>query len=69
MEKNLSINSNVKKKRKKKYTKRKIKDMISAYLFLLPALAFFFTFVLYPMLKGIYLSLFRFSQLLITLKL
>lgn len=60
LEKNLSVGSNVKKKRKKKHTKRKMKDILSAYLFLLPALAFFFTFVLYPMLKGVYLSLFKF---------
>lgn len=32
----------------------------SAYLFILPALLFFITFVLYPMLKGIHLSLYRF---------
>lgn len=32
----------------------------SAYLFILPVMVFFTTFVLYPMAKGIYLSLFRF---------
>ncbi len=32
----------------------------SAYMFILPALMFFITFVLYPMIKGIYLSMFRF---------
>ncbi|WP_073507666.1 carbohydrate ABC transporter permease [Streptobacillus notomytis] len=32
----------------------------SAYLFILPIMIFFSTFVLYPMAKGIYLSLFRF---------
>lgn len=32
----------------------------SAYLFILPILIFFTSFVLYPMIKGIYLSLFRF---------
>lgn len=40
--------------------KRKIRDAASGYLFLLPTLLFFTTFVLYPMIKGIYLSLFRF---------
>jgi multiple sugar transport system permease protein len=40
--------------------KRKLKEAISGYLFLLPTMAFFLTFVLYPMLKGVYLSLFRF---------
>lgn len=39
---------------------RKIKESVSGYLFLLPTLIFFVTFVLYPMIKGIYLSLFRF---------
>uniref|UniRef100_UPI0018CC3298 carbohydrate ABC transporter permease n=1 Tax=Oceanivirga salmonicida TaxID=1769291 RepID=UPI0018CC3298 len=32
----------------------------SAYMFILPALMFFTTFVLYPMIKGIYLSMYRF---------
>lgn len=32
----------------------------SGYLFVLPAMVFFLTFVLYPMIKGIYMSLFRF---------
>ena len=40
--------------------KRKIKEAMVGYLFLLPAFTFFAIFVLYPMLKGIYLSLFRF---------
>lgn len=39
---------------------RKLKESVSGYLFLLPTLIFFVTFVLYPMIKGIYLSLFRF---------
>ena len=39
---------------------RKLKEGVSGYLFLLPTLIFFVTFVLYPMIKGIYLSLFRF---------
>lgn len=36
------------------------KEVISSYLFLAPALVFFGTFVLYPMINGVYLSLFRF---------
>lgn len=32
----------------------------SAYLFIAPALLFFVTFVLYPMIKGVYLSLYKF---------
>ena len=32
----------------------------SGYLFILPAMIFFLTFVLYPMIKGVYMSLFRF---------
>lgn len=39
---------------------RKLKEIVSGYLFLLPTLIFFVTFVFYPMIKGIYLSLFRF---------
>lgn len=38
----------------------KTKEIISSYLFLAPALLFFGTFVLYPMINGVYLSLFRF---------
>lgn len=40
--------------------KIKIKEIVSSYLFLAPALLFFGTFVLYPMINGMYLSLFRF---------
>ncbi|MGL5440061.1 MAG: carbohydrate ABC transporter permease [Filifactoraceae bacterium] len=40
--------------------KRKIREAVVGYLFLLPALTFFLTFVLYPMTKGIYLSFFKF---------
>ena len=32
----------------------------SAYFFILPVLIFFISFVIYPMVKGVYLSLFRF---------
>lgn len=40
--------------------KRKMKEAVSGYLFLLPTMFFFLTFVLYPMVKGIHLSLYRF---------
>lgn len=41
--------------------KKKLKKIdYSAYLFILPVMIFFCSFVLYPMIKGIYLSLFRF---------
>lgn len=33
---------------------------ISGYLFIAPAMIFFLTFVLYPMIKGIYMSLYKF---------
>lgn len=33
---------------------------ISGYLFIAPAMIFFLTFVLYPMIKGIHMSLFKF---------
>lgn len=36
------------------------KGLLSSYLFLAPALLFFGVFVLYPMINGVYLSLFRF---------
>lgn len=35
----------------------------SAYLFVLPVMIFFTTFVLYPMIKGVYLSLYRYRGL------
>ena len=41
--------------------KMKLKKIdYSAYFFILPVLVFFTSFVLYPMVKGVYLSLFRF---------
>lgn len=43
-----------------KNKKWQTKEIISSYLFLAPALLFFGTFVLYPMINGVYLSLFRF---------
>lgn len=42
----------------KKFKYKKID--YSAYLFIFPAMIFFFTFVLYPMIKGVHLSLYRF---------
>jgi multiple sugar transport system permease protein len=41
--------------------KDKYRDWIMSYLFLLPALAFFILFVLFPMIKGVYMSLFDYS--------
>lgn len=43
-----------------KKKKWQTKELASAYLFLAPALLFFGVFVLYPMINGVYLSLFRF---------
>lgn len=41
--------------------KMKLKKIdYSAYFFILPVIVFFTSFVLYPMVKGVYLSLFRF---------
>lgn len=42
----------------KAYFKRKNID-ISGYFFLIPAMGFFLTFVLYPMISGVYLSFFK----------
>lgn len=38
-----------------------LKDYITSYLFLLPALIFFITFVVFPMLRGIYVSFFDYT--------
>lgn len=46
---------------KKKISKAHIREWISAYLFLAPMLIFFITFVVYPMIKGIYISFFDYS--------
>lgn len=41
--------------------KKRLKKIdYSAYLFIFPVMIFFCSFVLYPMIKGVYLSLFRF---------
>lgn len=40
-------------------TKLKRKYDLSGYFFIAPAMVFFVTFVLYPMMKGIYMSLFK----------
>lgn len=47
----------------KKYTVGKTlrRETITSYLFLLPAFAFFFIFVLFPMLRGIWVSFFDYS--------
>lgn len=37
------------------------KDWLHSYLFLLPALFFFITFVVFPMIKGVYISLFDYN--------
>lgn len=46
---------------KKKISKSNVKEWISAYLFLAPMLVLFITFVIYPMIKGIYISFFDYS--------
>lgn len=40
--------------------KRRIKEALVGYLFMFPSLIFFLTFVLYPMMKGVHLSFYRF---------
>lgn len=42
------------------FNKIRRKIDFSGYLFILPAMIFFVTFVLYPMVRGVYMSLFRF---------
>ena len=46
---------------KKKINKAHIREAITSYLFLTPMLIFFITFVIYPMIKGIYISFFDYS--------
>ncbi|MCM3634253.1 carbohydrate ABC transporter permease [Paenibacillus camelliae] len=46
---------------KLKSRRRFKKEWITSYLFLLPALAFFIMFVVYPMIHGIYISFFDYS--------
>ncbi len=46
---------------KKGIGKELLRDTVTSYLFLLPAFIFFFVFVLFPMLRGIYVSLFDYS--------
>jgi multiple sugar transport system permease protein len=41
--------------------RNQLKEWTAAYVFLLPALALFATFVIYPMIRGVYLSFFRLS--------
>lgn len=45
----------------RKPNKHKLYDWLMSYLFLLPALTFFLIFVVYPMLRGIYMSFFDYS--------
>lgn len=37
------------------------KEWVASYVFLLPAMAFFLVFVAYPMVRGIYMSLFNYT--------
>jgi multiple sugar transport system permease protein len=46
---------------KKKVTKLEMKEWLYAYLFLAPMLVLFAIFVVYPMLKGVYISFFDYS--------
>ena len=46
---------------KKRISKKNLKEWGYAYLFLLPMLVFFITFVVYPMIKGVYISFFDYS--------
>lgn len=46
---------------KKKVTKLEMKEWLYAYLFLAPMLVLFVIFVVYPMLKGVYISFFDYS--------
>lgn len=41
--------------------KRKYRQWITSYLFLLPALIFFIIFVVYPMIRGVYMSFFDYN--------
>ncbi|SHI53898.1 multiple sugar transport system permease protein [Clostridium amylolyticum] len=45
----------------KKISKLDLKEWISAYLFLAPMLVLFSIFVIYPMIKGIYISFFDYT--------
>ena len=47
--------------RKSWISKSHIREWTTAYLFLVPMLIFFITFVVYPMLKGIYISFFDYT--------
>jgi multiple sugar transport system permease protein len=48
-------------RRRRKISKLDLKEWISAYLFLAPILIVFGYFVVYPMVKGIYISFFDYS--------
>ncbi len=46
---------------KRRINKANLREWTTAYLFLVPMLVFFIGFVVYPMLKGIYISFFDYS--------
>lgn len=45
----------------RKPSKGKMREWMMSYLFLLPALTFFIVFVVYPMIRGIYMSFFDYN--------
>lgn len=45
----------------KKTNRRKHKQWVVSYLFLLPALTFFILFVVYPMIRGVYMSFYDYN--------
>lgn len=45
----------------RKPNKHKVREWMMSYLFLLPALTFFLIFVVYPMIRGIYMSFFDYN--------
>lgn len=45
----------------KKTNRRHLKKWAMSYLFLLPALFFFLLFVIYPMIRGVYMSFFEYT--------
>lgn len=49
-------------KQKKNWSRTKKREMLIGWIFLSPALIFFLIFVLYPMLRGIYISFFEWGN-------
>src|SRR5690625_7966832 len=45
----------------RKANRRNYRQWITSYLFLLPALLFFIMFVVYPMIRGVYMSFFDYN--------